>query len=291
MQTYEMMMRRQYDNELCTQLFRELMKKPKDDKIISDIIEASLPVLSRVLQSNFRRIQLGTEEYDEVLSSVPVSFYMYLISDKFYEKYYSQSESHFSFLYGIFRYEILNVLKRVKRFQRSDMELPHSPVMAMNLSTAPVAIEYNTLLKELPQYIYDEICKRFRFTEEENLICETIAYCTILSPEFDGTSIVPRILIHQVYDIEEERMAFFEDYVRSNIYIMLFDYKNQIDIMPSVLEGVLNSSGFMIQEVFSEGMHSSKQHEFWMGVDGEGGRENTRRKEANLGYGGWYARP
>lgn len=287
MQTYEAMMRKPYNNELCTKLFRELMTKPKDDEIITEILEASLPVLGRVLQSNFRRIQPGTEEYEEVVSSVPLSFYLYLTNDKFYEKYYPSTESHFSFLYGIFRYEILNVLKRVKRFQRSDMDMPHSPVMAMNLSTAPVAIEYNTLLKELPNFLYEEIKKRLRFTNEENLICETIAYCMILGPEFDGTSIVPRALLNQVYEIGYEKVEFFEHYVRSNIYIILFNYKKQIDLMPSIIDGAINTAEYSVQEIFMEGMHSTKQPEFWVGVES---RESDRRKAASLGYGGWYAR-
>lgn len=261
--TYDSMMRKQYDNLYCSSLFKQLLEKPKDSDLISKIIEASLPVLACVLNTNFKRIKPGSEEYDEIVSSVPVSFYLYLTNDKFYTKYYHSEESHFSFLFGIFRYEVLNVLKRVRRFQKNEFDLPSAPTLAINLSSSYAAMEHKIILRELPQYLYDEVKSRLRFSDEENLICDTIASCLILDNRIGSTNLVPVATLTQVYDIEMSRIEFFVNFVKTIVYMKLFDYKQYVDTIPSVMDVSLTNADFLIQELFTEGMHGGKRTDHW----------------------------
>lgn len=261
--TYGAMMRRQYDNVHCSSLFKQLLENPKDQDLISQIIEASLPVLACVLNTNFRRVKPGSEEYEEILSSVPISFYMYLMNDKFYGKYYHSEESHFAFLFGIFRYEVLNVLKKVRRFQKNEYDVPNSPALVMNLSSSYAAIEHKLILRELPKYLYDEVRKHFRFTDEENLICETIANCLVLENRVGKANLIPISTLTQVYDIEKSRIDFFINFVKTIVYMKLFDYKKYVDSIPAVMDISLSNADFLIQELFMEGLHGGKRVDHW----------------------------
>lgn len=290
--TYEEMMKLRYNKNKCVEAFRELVKNPRGENEVIRVLEVSLPVLGCVLNSQFKRLQPGTEEYDEIISSVPCSFYQYLMTNRFYERFYDNPDSQFSYLFGLFRYEVLNILKKIRKHNKFEMDTPNSPVMAMNLDSSYHAVEYKIFFKQLGKYMFTEFEKSLRFSDIENDICRTIAQNFI----FNNVSFVPMSLLVQmrgelkVGSDYESKFKFFGDFTKCRLMMIILDNKDMIDMLPSIIDvETMYSSDHTVQDVFLEGMHTGREPEFWMGVDGTD-EFSKQHRISKVNSEGWHAR-
>ncbi len=262
MATYESLIRKTFDKDKCSEDFSRLRSDPRNSEYIGAVVESALPVLGCLLSTQFRRIlRPGTEEYDEIISAVPASFFEYLNSDKFYEKYYDDPNTIFSFLYGMFRYEILNTLKKLRKHQDIDSKMVNnfSVTSYFNLEASASYMEYRLFANELPEFIISATLKKIRFTENDRTICETILNSLVNS---NG---IPWYLISEVYNISKQEIRFFVDHVVICIREVLRENREMFDHVPHVMYVELgNDKNY---ESFREGFHSSNQSDFWQGVD------------------------
>jgi len=253
MATYEELIRRKYNNDICVDAFRKLIEHPKDPDAISLAIETALPVLGCVLNSNFKRVQPGTEEYEEILSSVPFSLYMYLCSDRFYSRFYNSSDSHFSFLFGIFRFEVLNTLKKTRRFSLDHIS-SDSEYSSFGLESMSGFTEFKVLFNELPDDFFGKVESKVRFSGDEREIV------LLIIRNFKEQRCPPVSVISQWWKLGKKQIEFLINYVCTIIRFTLFEMKTEMLGLPNIINSEKDFHDRNLQDVFANGMHSSRQH-------------------------------
>lgn len=257
MKTYEEMISAPYDDRACIEAYRALLKKPKDIGLVLVAWEATLPILNCVLWTQFRGVQPGTETYDEAISSVSIKIYNYLMSDRFYEKYYDDPKSHFSLLFTICRSEVITAINKVKRYETVDM----SAITPSIVDGGHGAIEHKIFVKQLPTYILAQIETKIRFTGAERDLCTFLAERLILGKG------IPVPIIRNKWGTRNLR--FFADYVRVLVRSILYVLKPDIDAMPSIADTVVQANkDASEQEMFTEGLRWNgnwrSKEEWWL---------------------------
>lgn len=232
MKTYEELMRADYNKSATTQAFRELVKKPKDRDLIGRAFELSMPVLGVLMKSKFKIVRPGTEEYDEILSSVPAAFFMYMNTDRFYDRYYDDEDSLFSFLFGLFRFEILNALKKTRKNvarMESDGKYGYTP-MSSCMSRTQSTVEHRLYLRQFGSLILKNVLDKNRFSGTDKLLVETILPLLLAGKH------VPYSILSQDPGIKRDRASFFVDYIRVLIRSALMDEKERVGDLHRISE-------------------------------------------------------
>lgn len=164
MEPYDVLIHGAYSNERCYEAFFKLKSSPKDPDLIVEAIESALPVLGKVLRNRFRKIRPYSQMYDEILERVPHAFYMLLISDSFYEKFYLNKSNHFAYLWAMFRYEILNALNAFRRAHR--WGYGYDAAAHFRVANLPAALEMTIYAGQFRSAVLTDAKKAIRFLEE-----------------------------------------------------------------------------------------------------------------------------
>lgn len=266
---YEELIRRSYNNKACVDAFRDLAASPGNREFTGRAIETALPVLGVVLSMHFRRLKPGCEEYDEIISSVPARLFLHIIKDRFYQEYYEEPASQFSYLFTYFYYEILNVLKKCKRLASLHHDVPCTSFLAFNFEAASTSTECRVHVSELPRHIKDTVIKRIRFCGDERDLCVFLVESLV-----DGKGI-PAVILRQRWGVRDPE--FFSSYIRVLIRSVLLEMKPDIDRIPSVEDA--DQEGATIRsmyDTFTAGLHAGREAEFWFGCDNAWGGSDAR---------------
>jgi len=256
MKTYLEMARSSYDAKRCSEAFQQLSRNPKSPELVAQVIEQAMPVLGCHLSTTFRLvIRPDTDEYDEVLSSIPMALYEYLSSDRFYRRYYDNPDTLFAFLYGLIRYEILNVLKRTRRSSRVDpaviprLGTAHSSAA---LESSAFYVEMKILADELPRYFRSEVLKDLRFEGEDRLICETI-----LQQVIDSEGVPWALISTRFRGVPRERVKFLAEHIIVRLKEVIESNRAIIDNLPYVADcDAAESERLMAFASFEDQLHS-----------------------------------
>lgn len=256
------MMRKPYNEEACIEIYRELKKDPRNPQKVELALELTLPILNFILSKYFYRYQPGMEAYDEAVSYTVIKLYSYLMSDRFYDKYYDDPRTHFSLLFTICKSEVITALKKVRKyeiFNQTGIVFPH--IYSMNYEYGRSAIEHKIYLSELPEDILNKVIKKIRFIDEDFELCKLIATKLV-----NGEG-VPVHLIRKKWGTRN--LKFFTQYIRILIRSVLYDLKPDIEKFEFLSEIDKFSILSFEQDFFTEGWHAggASEADWWFGCD------------------------
>lgn len=216
-----------------------------------------IPVVGCVLRSHFRWLDPRSEAFEESVSCCVTKLFTLFLSDKFYEKFYVDERTQFSYLYQICKFEVVSVLNRLNRDKQLGIPVP--PAL-LNLDTSEAGIWYRVFLKEIPAEVYRKASECIRFKGEEFEMCQFI-----LTSLIEGRG-VPVVLIRTRWG--SSNLKFFVGYIRVLIRMALVSLKEEIAMIPSVLdveEARLYESA--AQGMYDDDLTVSDELDFWFGVD------------------------
>ena len=218
-----------------------------------------MPVLAVVLTKHFRWLKKGTDRYEEALAEAPSGLFRYLISDRFYRRFYSYAgyneKSLFSFLCGFFEREVAHALKIMRGTIKTDALDPLPPPLPpAYFDTLPASVECRLFLAELPKYIatraWEVIVKEMVFDDTEQAVARTILDAVV------GFKFVPYRLLSETTGWNLDRLEFMAEHVQLCLRWALHEIKPEIDAMPMVSEsnsGTVLSA--IVQDYTSCGLH------------------------------------
>lgn len=254
MQSYEQLIAGPYNSEECLSSFKTLLEDPTNEEKILKAWEHAMPILGCVLNSQFSWMSQGTELYDEALSSGAIKLWNLLRSEKFHSRYYVNDDTHFAFLFGICRLEIITVLNKLRRHS----DVPPFTTQS-SLDSSPTSILFKIYAKELPQQVLEYVDEHIRFDGSEKRLCMFIAERLV------GDHEIPTPVIRKQWGTKH--LAFYQDYVRVLIRSALWEFKQQFHMMRSASDDAYdNLLANSLQDVFGEGMHvdgSVEPYEQW----------------------------
>lgn len=230
--SYERMIHGKYDNELCHSTFLSLLDHPRENDLLLQAMETALPVLGRVLGTKFRSITPGTQTYEEVIDAVPFSFFLYLSSDNFYRRRdrWTNKESHFQYLWGIFRYEIINTLQQYRRAVPTDIPT-HVTFPDYYLSLLPSSVDLAILLEQLPEVVLKDVEAYIRFRDDPDYgICLCVLESLIL-----GNPIPWYTIKKAAPEYDSAKVKFLVDHVKVLFRQILLKYRPEIEKMQTNL--------------------------------------------------------
>lgn len=229
---YNKLILKPYNNEACYKAYCNLVANPKDPDAVGEAVESSIPVLGIVLKSVFRFLRADSPDYDDILSYVPYSLYLYLISDTFYLKFYNNEESHFAWLFGVFRFEILNSLKASSRGRYQGPEagevIRRNAIPGYYLNYLPSSIDLAILAKQIPVLVMKEVEKKIRFREGSDY-----RVCMTALQSFVEGQILPWYLLDQI--VPHSRVCFLVDHVKIHIRSVLLAHREEFENLTSLI--------------------------------------------------------
>jgi len=220
---YTELIRGKYDNDACSKAFRRLVDSPKDPDCVESAISLSLPVAGCVIAKEFPWLSEDHYLFDDALSQVVFRLYRMFLSDGFYEDYEDRPESLFSYLYGVFRFEIVGLLKKDKQDSHPP-EDQYYPQFQTSVNNSPNAIMVRVLFSEIPSYVLRLVSKRVRFQGRDREVCIFLARNLV-----QGRG-VPTVEIKERWGTW--RLPFLQSYVVVLIRMTLEEVRSELDCIP-----------------------------------------------------------